>query len=65
MSATLRQSADCLSRLFVFGICDVIFVTAADRVIPGGAKKRPEHSQVLYSSVIDRFLKFLHCYIQR
>jgi len=28
-------------------------------------KKRPEHSRVLYSSVIDRFLKFLHCYIQR
>jgi len=23
--------------------------------IPDGAKKRPEHSQVLYSSVIDRF----------
>ena len=28
-------------------------------------KKRPEHSQVLYSSVIDRILKFLHCYIHR
>ena len=33
--------------------------------IPGGAKKRPEHSQVLHSSAIDRFVKFLHCYIQR
>jgi len=33
--------------------------------LPGGAKKRPEHSQVLRSSVIDRFLKFLHLYIQR
>jgi len=34
------------------------------QLIPGGAKKRPEHLQVLYSSVIDRFLKFIHCYIQ-
>jgi len=34
-------------------------------IIPGGAKKHPEHSQVLCSSVMTQFLKFLHCCIQR
>ena len=35
------------------------------KLIPGGAKKRPEHSHALCSRVINRFLKFLDCYIQR
>jgi len=33
--------------------------------IPGGAKKTSRTFAGVIRSVIDRFLKFLHCYIQR
>jgi len=58
MPARGRMGSKCeIFRFFNYGY-------AHDRNT-GWRKKRPEHSQVLYSSVIDRFLKFLHCYIQR